>query len=74
MTTNTAADFDPKVYIEQLKRCDIETIAQLEKAINEDLDCNNIAALCRYYRTNSGGIVRAVADELGMLPKRKKVV
>lgn len=64
MTTNCPATFDPAEYIEQLKRCDITTIAHLEKAISEDLDMTETAALCRYYHANAGGVVKAVAKEL----------
>lgn len=74
MTTSTEAIFDPKVYIEQLKRCDIETIAHLESALNQDCDVQELTMLCRYYHTDAGGIVHKIAAELGIVPKRKKVV
>ena len=68
MTTQTKI-FNAGEYIDQLKRCDIETISHLEKALNEDLTVNELCQVCRRLKTNCGGIVRAVAIELGIISK-----
>jgi len=64
--------FNPTRYLNDLKRCNIETVEHLERVLNEDLDCEQWRLLCQKFNTNAGGIVRAIASALGIFPQKKK--
>ena len=66
MGTETKVPFKPEVYIDQMKRCDIETLTQIKQALDCDLDFEELRQLCRHMNTSAAGIVRLLGNELGI--------
>jgi len=61
-----------QIYLDCLKRVNIESMAHLEKALNSDLDIHQFKALCEHFKCNCEDVAEKVAQEIGFVPKSRK--
>lgn len=66
MNPKAPPKFDPATYLDQLKRCNIENEQHLIKALDLDLDVNEMRLLCQHLNCNASGLILELSYRLGL--------